>query len=42
MLGEKYFEIGITASLAIILGVLAAAIIASLAFPPHAHEHKKG
>jgi tellurite resistance protein TerC len=42
MLGEKYFEIGITASLAIILGVLAAAIIASMAFPPHAHEHKKG
>jgi len=42
MLGEKYFDIGISASLAIILGVLALAIVASVAFPHEAPEHKKG
>ncbi len=42
MLGEKYFEIGITLSLGIILGVLAIAIIASMLFPKAAPEHKKG
>jgi tellurite resistance protein TerC len=42
MLGAKYFEVGITASLGVILGVLAVAIIASMAFPREAPEHKKG
>jgi tellurite resistance protein TerC len=42
MLGEKYFEIGITLSLGIILGVLAVAIVASMLFPKAAPEHKKG
>jgi tellurite resistance protein TerC len=33
MLGESFFDIGIAASLAIILGVLTAAIVASMLFP---------
>ena len=33
MLGERFFEIDIVLSLAIILGVLAAAIIASMIWP---------
>ena len=33
MLGERYFEIGIVASLAIILGVLAVAVVASIVWP---------
>jgi tellurite resistance protein TerC len=33
MIGEKFFEVGILASLAIILGVLGAAIVASMVWP---------
>jgi tellurite resistance protein TerC len=42
MLGERYFEIGIAPSLGLILGVLAAAVVASMLFPRRDHEQKKG
>ncbi|HEY4218081.1 MAG TPA: TerC family protein [Gemmatimonadaceae bacterium] len=42
MLGANYFHVGIGASLGVILGVLAIAIVASLLFPHETPEHKKG
>ena len=38
MLGERWFEIGIVASLAIIIGVLTLAVVASIVWPKREAE----
>jgi tellurite resistance protein TerC len=42
MLGEKYFEVGIVPSLGIILGVLGAAIVASMVWPRREAAQPRG